>query len=153
MCKYARRADSDSLHGCPCATKRNGCSSARIERVANPLDATLRLDQKRVESTGVFLTAARKIGIRSGGQAAALGGADALDGPTVRSARARAHLDEYQRLALTRDEIDLAEAAVPIALDDLQAAGTQEFGRARFRLTPDLIQWRTEIGIGRPSAN
>ena len=131
---------------------RHARRSSRIERVAYPFDAAFGFDQQRVEPALLITAAAREIEARSRRQPAALGRADAFRGPAARSAGARTYFNEYERPPVARDQIDLAEAAAPIAFDDLQALSMQEPRGARLGVASELIQWRTPIGTGRPSA-
>ena len=87
------------------------------------------------------------------GAPAAFRRADAPRGASVRAARARTYLDEYEHIAVAGDEIDFAEAATPVTHQDFQPAGTKKFRRERFRLLSALVQWRAAIGTGWPSAN
>ena len=51
--------------------------------------------------------------------------------PPKRSRRARAHFDEHQRRAVARDEVDLAEAAAVVALDDRESLRAARKAAAR----------------------
>ena len=125
---------------------------ACVERVAYPLDAALGLDEERIESTWLLSSTAREIEVRGRRQSTAFGRTDALCRSAVRAARTRTHLDENERLSVARHQIDLAEAAAPVALYDFQALSVEEVGGTRLRVLPEPIQWRTMIGTGRPSA-
>ena len=49
--------------------------------------------------------------------------------PPKSLARAQAHFDEHERVAVARDDVDLAAAAAEVALDDDEAARDEELRR------------------------
>ena len=72
------------------------------------------------------------VDLRRAHEAAALQIDDGLERRAVAGVGARAHLDEDERAgAVEADEIDLAAATGPVAVDDAIAFALEEFGRAR----------------------
>jgi len=76
---------------------------------------------------------APKVVERSCGQPGALSRGDAGRRTAIVAARAQAHFREDQRVAVARDDVDLAAAATEVALDDRKAARDQEVRGQRLR--------------------
>src|ERR1051325_9455901 len=86
------------------------------------------VDQEDVEAAS-RLGPAREIEARCGDDARALRGGDAFGRAAEVSRRAHAHFGEYQHAAaLFGDEVDLAEATAPVALDQPKAGRSHQIG-------------------------
>src|SRR5690349_20887606 len=137
----AMRARSLPSACCICAPVLLG------ERVPYPLHMPRRaVDQEDIE-------AARCIGPSGqiepgcGHDASALRRSDAFGGAAEVPGPAHPHLGEDERACLLGDEIDLAEAAAPVALDKPEAGRAQEFGAEvfgsrAFAVHGTLNEWR-----------
>ena len=90
-----------------------------------------RVEQHRVEPAGRRPGVAGQV-VRGGGeQLALLARVDARRRAAEVAAATQPNLDEDQRVAVARDEVDLAGAAAEIAFDDRDAAGFEEGRRER----------------------
>src|SRR6185369_3406409 len=123
----ATRARSFPSACCMCAPILLG------ERVPYPLHMSRRpVDQEDIEAAG-SLRATREVEPRRRDQARALRCSDALAGAAEMTGTAHAHFGEDERAVFLGDQIDLAEAAAPVALDQLEAGRAQELGAEVFR--------------------
>src|SRR5262249_12704471 len=106
---------------------RPRCSFTK--HVGQPLDPLLPApDQNRVETAGA-LGAVRGEVMRGGGEEPSpFGHSDAGRGAAVVLGAAGAHLDEHQDAAGRADDVDFAEAAAVVSLEDLQAPALEESG-------------------------
>src|SRR5256885_11131716 len=86
-------------------------ASVHCEYVALPLDLRRRcaVDQYGVESTRRLVSQRCQIHLRRRDQARTFGGGDAGRGTALGFGTALAHFDQYERLAVTGDDIDLAQ--------------------------------------------
>src|SRR5438477_8769344 len=116
------------------------------ERIADPLHMPRRtIDEEHVEAA-VALGPAREIEPRRGDQARALRGRDAFGGAAEVAGAAHAHLGKHERALFFGNEVDLAETAAPVALDELEARrahelGTEVFGSRAFAVHGTLNEW------------
>src|SRR3954466_357793 len=112
--------------------KTNAGRSIRSDRIAYPFD--LRriepLQQHYVEAAG-HLGFAGEIESRRRQQARALAPVDAFGRASESAPRPQPHFDENERPAFPEDEVDFAEAAAPVGLDQLQALAFEEGERQR----------------------
>jgi hypothetical protein len=76
------------------------------------------VQQYRVEAARRSLPQSREIKTCSGGHPCALCCSDARGGAPEVVAPPQPHFDEHEHIAITGDEIELADAAAPVALDD-----------------------------------
>src|SRR5512144_2773910 len=95
-----------------------------LENIAEPFDAleVERIEQHGVEAARRRALEPREIEARGRRQPCALRRGDARGSAAEVAAAAQAHLDEHERVPVARDEVELAAAAPPVALDDRQAA-------------------------------
>src|SRR5436853_5463124 len=109
------------------------CTTLLAERVPYPVDARrLAFDQQRVEAAAGLVAQARQVMTRRPDQLRALRRRDALRGAAKCAGCALAHLDEDGRRAVTGDEVDLAQTAAIVALEDRQASALQKSRGERF---------------------
>src|SRR3982751_545976 len=102
------------------------------ECTADPLHMARRtIDEEHIEAA-IGLRLAREIKPRRGDQSRALRGRDALGGTAEIARAAHAHLGKDERALVFGDEVDLAEAAAPVALDELEAGGAHQLGTEVF---------------------
>ena len=110
-----------------------GNLSYQRDDVALPRDAR-RIETRRagrVEAARRLASELAQVGVRGGDQARALGRRDARGRAAEVGARAQAHLDEHQRVAVARDEVDLAATRAEVAVDDDEAAACEIVGGDR----------------------
>src|SRR4051812_9589080 len=114
---------------CGWGVNRSRTGALLAKRIANPLHMTRRpIDQEDIEATDRLGTP-RKVKARGGDDTCALRSGDAFGGAAEVAGRAHAHFGEHQRAAaVLGDDIDLAEPAAPVALDELQPGGAHEIG-------------------------
>jgi 16S rRNA (cytidine1402-2'-O)-methyltransferase len=89
------------------------------------------VDQKHIEAAE-GIGPPGEIQARRREQALALRRGDALGRAAEAGPAAHAHLGEHQHAALFCDEVDFAEAAAPVALQDTQAGGAKDPGAKVF---------------------
>src|SRR5437764_10451279 len=114
--------------------KLRRCGASGLERVLNPLDArrgAVRIphhdDVESHRQLRQLRTLLQELA-RGAGDAPLFAPVDARRRAAIRGARAGAHLGDHQHARAARDEIELAEPAQVVALQDLEAARAQEFG-------------------------
>src|SRR6185312_3909862 len=109
----------------------HGSILSGFESAAQPFAHAVAFQRHDVEAARRLALQAREEVARGRFEAQALAPIDARRGAAEARARAQAHLDEHERLALARDEIDLAHARAIVARHELQAFAHEE---ARGRL-------------------
>src|SRR5438874_5495547 len=89
------------------------------------------VDQHGVEAARRLAAQHRKIGLRSGDQSRTLRPRDAGRSAAVGVGLPLAHFDEDERLAIARDDVDLAHARAEVAPNDDKSASREKIRRKR----------------------
>ncbi len=99
------------------------------------LDGVARDEREDVEATrNVAALGLQQPQLGGANQAAALDADDGLGGRAMSIVLARAHLDEHDGAVVIADEIELAAATTPVAVEDSVTLALKELSRARFGL-------------------
>ena len=168
-CALSAKCCADAFDGGPWASARWGprivarfadgwrppCDVTPVDDVAQPLDARgiERVEQHGVEAARRACARARRDNARPRRSAARAWPRVMLAAAPPKSPRAaQPHLDEHQRVAVARDEIDLAAAAAPVALDDRRARGAARNSAASVSARAPCALARGRHASGRPSA-
>ena len=106
-------------------------TSIRRERVFEVFDG-FALDREDVEPTRhVAALGLQQPQLGGANEAAAFDADDGLGGRAMSIVLARAHFDEHDGLTVIADEIDLAAATTPVAVEDSVTLALKELSRAR----------------------
>jgi len=127
-------------------------ASRRLERVADPLDPRLTcrkiMHHEHVEPDGKpgKVRALLQQLLRGARDAPLLAPVDARGGGAEGGVRAGAHLGDHEHAALASDEVELAQAAAVVALEDLAAVRAQKFRRQILGALAALLSRREQTG-------